>query len=478
MHGGKRKGAGRKPLPEEQKKIPVSVYLDKDVYKEINTINDGSLSNTCQNLIEKGLEALNRNTIRYIDLFSGIGGLRIGLEQALLEKKLIGKCVFSSEIKEHALHAYNNYFQEENQALDITTIEASTIPDFDILLAGFPCQAFSVAGKRLGFYDTRGTLFFDIERILREKRPKAFILENVEGLITHDKGRTLEIILDTLNSLGYKTNYALLNGKDFGLAQFRNRVYFIGTLKKYIPLENFNLSYATFGDIQEHGLETVNSFFTQKVLSHFKPKDLYGKSIKDKRGGNNNIHSWQLGLKGEVTKVQQKLLSQLLRERRKKQWAEIIGITWMDGMPLTAEQISTFFPINNLQEILDDLVEKGYLVYEYPKERHGNQRIYDTTKPKGYNIVTGKLSFEFTRFLNPNDITPTLVATDVSKLGVIDGDGIRELSVREGLRLFGFPEDFSLDFLKKSESFDLLGNTVCIPVIKEISMKLLENYTF
>ncbi|MDY0118728.1 MAG: DNA cytosine methyltransferase, partial [Bacilli bacterium] len=243
-------------------------------------------------------------------------------------------------------------------------------------------------------------------------------------------------------------------------------------------LDDFNHSYATFGDVQEQGLETVNSFFTQKVLDHFEPKNLYGKSIKDKRGGVNNIHSWELGLKGEITKVQQKLLSKLLRERRKKQWAEIIGITWMDGMPLTTQQISTFFNVVNLQEILDDLVKKGYLVYEHPKELYGNQRKYDTTKPKGYNIVTGKLSFEFTRFLDPNDITPTLVATDVSKLGVIDNNGIRELSVREGLRLFGFPENFSLDFLKKSESFDLLGNTVCIPVIKEISLKLLDNYAF
>ena len=264
--------------------------------------------------------------------------------------------------KEHALSAYNTYFKEDHCAIDITKIVAKDIPDFDILLAGFPCQAFSSAGKRLGFYDTRGTLFFDIERILKEKLPSAFILENVEGLITHDKGRTLKIILDSLKNLGYNVNYALLNGQNFGLAQFRNRVYIVGTFTSYVPLDNFEYTFSSFQDIQEYGKKTVNSFFTSQVLSHFKLEDLFGKTIKDTRGGKNNIHSWDIELKGEVTDCQKALLSKLLRERRKKHWADKIGITWMDGMPLTTKQISTFFFSDNLQEMLDDLTEKGYLV--------------------------------------------------------------------------------------------------------------------
>ena len=148
----------------------------------------------------------------------------------------------------------------------------------------------------------------------------------------------------------------------------------------------------------------------------------------------------------------------------------------MDGMPLTEKQISTFFHHDNLKEFLDELVEMGYLTLEYPRKKQNGRRVPDETKPKGYNIVAGKLSFEFTKILDPADLAPTLVAMDVSHLGVVDGDGLRRLSIREGQRLCGFPEDYDLSFLKESEAFDLLGNTVCIPVIKAISERLADMY--
>jgi DNA (cytosine-5)-methyltransferase 1 len=177
----------------------------------------------------------------------------------------------------------------------------------------------------------------------------------------------------------------------------------------------------------------------------------------------------------------------LLKERRKKKWAEIIGIDWMDGMPLTADQIRTFFDTEDLQELLDDLVEKGYLVLEHPKKRVKTQtstrtrvvyeRVPDASKPKGYNIVTGKLSFEFSRILCPEATTPTLVAMDMETIGVIDNGGLRNLTLNEGLRLFGYPESYSLDGFNTTkkgicQGFDLLGNTVCVPVIKAIAERL------
>ncbi len=137
-----------------------------------------------------------------------------------------------------------------------------------------------------------------------------------------------------------------------------------------------------------------------------------------------------------------------------------------------AVKLKTIYPKDNLREILDELVDMGYLTLEYPRKRVNNRRIPDETKPKGYNIVTGKLSFEFTKILDPADLAPTLVAMDVSRLGVIDNGGLRRLSIREVQRLFGFPEDYDLSFLKEKEAFDLLGNTVCIPVIKAISERL------
>ena len=124
--------------------------------------------------------------IKFIDLFAGIGGFRIGFEKACKKNNIESECVFTSEIKKNAIEIYKDNFNDENIFGDITKIDAKNIPKFDVLLAGFPCQAFSTAGVRRGFLDTRGTLFFDIERIVKFHLPKAFILENVEGLVSHD----------------------------------------------------------------------------------------------------------------------------------------------------------------------------------------------------------------------------------------------------------------------------------------------------
>jgi DNA (cytosine-5)-methyltransferase 1 len=240
--------------------------------------------------------------------------------------------------------------------------------------------------------------------------------------------------------------------------------------------------------VLEHGKKTMNTDFTKKLFSHYSIKELYGKSIKDKRGGENNIHSWDIGIKGECSKEQISLLNKLFKARRQKHWAIEIGIDWMDGMPLTLKQIETFAPSHNLFEsfdlkgMLDDLVEKGYLRFEHPKKlvkeftENGviSSRVYDETKERGYNIVTGKLSFEINKILNPNDIAPTLVATDMSKIVVPDGDGVRKLTIREGLNIFGYPEDIDIP-VKECFAFDLLGNTVVVPVVKAISERIIND---
>lgn len=420
------------------------------------------------------------NTVKYIDLFCGMGGLRVGFEKSLKLLGLEGSCEFSSDIKDSAIKAYNHNFKSEMKYTDITKIDEHDIPDFDFLLAGFPCQAFSSAGNRLGFEDTRGTLFFDVARIIKEKQPEGFILENVEGLVNHDNGKTFKIIERTLLDLGYKVTFKIINGKDFGLAQSRNRIYIVGHKEKIINIDNYHTKNSVLKDVLEKGIPIINTEFTKKVLSHFKIEELYGKSIKDKRGGVNNIHSWDVELKGSVSEKQKLLLNRLLKERRKKEWAEKIGITWMDGMPLTLKQIKTFNDDVNLNEMLEDLVRKGYLKFEHPKEKEGNKRVPDISKPKGYNIVTGKLSFEYSKILSPYEVTPTLVAMDVNKLGVpsLEPLGIRRLTIREGLRLFGYPETYSLDNLSENKAFDLLGNTVCVPVIEYISKQLLNNSSF
>ncbi len=179
----------------------------------------------------------NMNNYTFIDLFSGIGGFREA------SKKFSLKCLGFSEINKEAIEVYKlNHNQNEIEFGDITKIDEKNLPNFDILFGGFPCQSFSLAGKRLGFEDVRGTLFFDILRILKEKRPKMFILENVSNLENHDRGNTLGVILrllsQTINntimfdiedeSLKYHVFYKVLNANNYGVPQRRNRIYIIG----------------------------------------------------------------------------------------------------------------------------------------------------------------------------------------------------------------------------------------------------------
>ncbi|MEE1362789.1 MAG: DNA cytosine methyltransferase [Selenomonadaceae bacterium] len=165
-----------------------------------------------------------KEKFEFIDLFAGIGGIRLGFEA------VGGKCVFSSEFDKDACITYKENFGEY-PAGDITKINAKDIPDFDILLGGFPCQAFSIIGKREGFAnETCGTLFFDIERILKEKKPKAFMLENVKNLIAHDKGKTFRIIKEHLTELGYHVYAKVLNALDYGVPQKRERIIICGFL--------------------------------------------------------------------------------------------------------------------------------------------------------------------------------------------------------------------------------------------------------
>lgn len=178
--------------------------------------------------------------IKSIDLFAGIGGIRLGFDQAF-GKDI--KTVFISEWDENAQKTYKANFKDNSEiAGDITKISEKDIPDFDICLAGFPCQAFSIAGRKKGFDDnykgqTRGTLFFDVARICAEKKPKVIFCENVKGLTIHDHGRTFKIIVGTLRELGYTVFYKLLNSKDFGVPQNRERIYIVAFRNDIAPGE-------------------------------------------------------------------------------------------------------------------------------------------------------------------------------------------------------------------------------------------------
>lgn len=197
---------------------------------------------------------------KFIDLFAGIGGIRIPFQE------LGGQCVFTSEWDDFAVKTYTTNFGGKVYG-DITQIQSEDIPDFDVLLGGFPCQPFSQAGLHKGFSDTRGTLFFEVERIIKDKRPKAFLLENVKQLVGHDHGNTFAVIIEHLKKLDYSVDFKVLAAKDFGVPQIRERIYIVGFDKKYYDIDdNFHFEFPTppctptrVGDILE---KEVNSKYT------------------------------------------------------------------------------------------------------------------------------------------------------------------------------------------------------------------------
>jgi len=241
--------------------------------------------------------------MKYLSLFSGIGGFELGIQQAYeenLKRKHISEkskqkerpqgrvrttnkrgemfrasdgsaplCVGFSEIDKYAIQIYEKHFPGHKNWGDITTINPAELPDFDFICGGFPCQAFSIAGKRKGFNDTRGTLFFDIARIIKEKRPRYLLLENVKGLLSHDQGRTFKIILSTLDELGYDIQWQVLNSKNFGVPQNRERVFIIGQRRDIDKIQVFPIM--NYRDYYEEIIKNEKVYcLSESVFSHTK----------------------------------------------------------------------------------------------------------------------------------------------------------------------------------------------------------------
>lgn len=416
--------------------------------------------------------------IHFIDLFAGIGGIRLGATQALQNHGIEYECVLSSEINNKACETYELNFGEYPQG-DIHEIEE--IKPFDFLLGGFPCQPFSYAGKRMGFGDTRGTLFFEIERILDRYKPKAFLLENVRGLYTHDKGRTFETIMQKLHELGYGTYDMLLNSSNFGVPQNRVRLYILGILgatpkmtlhtdlgatdshafkkgAQELSLFSCTKKYdkKTVGDILESSVDNkylCSDTFQQqlhKVIGQDLNK-LHGYRLIDYRGGQ-AIHSWQLGKKGECTEHEIELLNLMVTHRRHPEFGKD-----KDGKRLTLEQIKTFYKRDDISEIIPSLLKKGYM-----QEKDGR-----------YNLVCGNMSFEVFKFLDPDSISITLTSSDSNRLGVVQDNVARRITPRECARLQGFPDSFIVN-PSDTYAYKQFGNSVSVPVIEAIINDFLE----
>lgn len=398
------------------------------------------------------------------------------MEQACDELGLPYQCVLSSEIDKHARDTYQINFGEYPQG-DVR--EISEIPAFNFLLGGFPCQSFSYAGKQKGFGDTRGTLFFEIERLLKAHKPKAFLLENVRGLVSHDKGRTFKTIIQALEDLGYGVTYLLANSSNFGVPQNRVRIYILGLLGKKPKLtlisdkgaadsHKFKLNanqlqlfgytnYKVVRDILEKEADpkyTCSEKFTSQ-LKEMVGEDfdsLHGVRLIDYRNGK-SIHSWELGIKGKCTPDEIDFLNLLIANRRKK----VFGAD-QDGKKLEIDQIKTFYKKDNINEIMGSLIKKGYL-----KEIDGK-----------YNPVAGNMSFEVFKFLDPDSVAITLVSSDAHKLGIVVNNVPRRITPREAARLQGYPDSYKIH-PNDSLAYHQFGNAVSVPVVKAVLLDFIEN---
>jgi DNA (cytosine-5)-methyltransferase 1 len=416
--------------------------------------------------------------IRFIDLFAGIGGMRLAFESAARSLNLETECVLSSEINPDAQSVYQTNFGDTSLG-DIRLIDQ--LPEHQILLAGFPCQSFSYAGKKAGFGDTRGTLFFEIARLIDTFQPQAFIFENVRGLVSHDGGQTLETIKSEMTNRGYSFDYFLLNSSNFSLPQNRVRVYLVGVLNaspqfrlisdlgpkdshasnhQQLSLFSPLSKPVTVADILEDHPDSkydCSPAFV-KALKQIVNNDLnrlHGMRLIDYRGGN-SIHSWELGLRGECSLAEIELMNLFILKRRNKEFG-----TDRDGKLLTKEQIATFFAHPNLDEILDSLVTKKYL--------QRNNQLY---KP-----VSGNFSFEVFKFLDPDKISVTVVASDANRLGVYYNDRVRRITPREAARLQGFPDSFSLHS-NDDKAYHQMGNSVSVNVVKAVAQEVIQNVLY
>ena len=405
--------------------------------------------------------------INYIDLCSGIGGFRVALESI---DNIQSNCVLSADIKQDAIDTYNLNFNENNEITDIYKLKNEDIKPFDLLCAGFPCQPFSSAGQKKGFKDERGGMIFKIIDICKYHKPKNIILENVYNLMTLKNGEYIKRIKELFEGIGYIVNYEKLNSCDFGCSQSRERVYIICSLEKEINFDHIKTKpKVILNNILEYSVKKtdIEPSFSEKLLQIHKEHPIYGCKISDKRGGDKNIHSWDIGYNGVISKKERELMKKIMLERRKKHWAKKKKIVWMDGMPLTYAEIKTFCDDDNLLDMLNNLVNKKYLRLEKPKDLINGKRVYKEDSVAGYNICKGKLSFPISRILDPNDVAPTLTATDSNRLGVIINDEIiRKITPNELKKICGFPDTFVVP--EHVNYYNLFGNMATPPVIEAI----------
>ena len=419
--------------------------------------------------------------MKYCSLFSGIGGFDLALD------RLGHECVYANDFDKYAAKVYNNKFNRKIDTRDIRLVKTDELPDFDLLVGGFPCQAFSIAGKRLGFEDTRGTLFFEIARIIKDKRPKYFLLENVKGLLNHNRGETYQTILATINELGYESEWQILNSKNHGVPQNRERIFISGYIRgepgpKIFPIRNSNSK-----DIIQ-----INS----PIHSNNRVYDSNGISpaLNTMQGGNRQPKI--IGMINYTTEKRvhdtPKEINEFLKEHKNKTINEIA-----DYLKLPKTQVEHYFRTDNSRAIpTPDIWEKLKKLLDFNNtwdnainetytkqvEFEQTRRIYDTTISPTLTasssdsiaipvLTPNRLNKRQNgrRFKENGDESFTLTSQD--KHVVYDGSKIRRLTEIECERLQGFPDNWT-ESISSTQRYKCLGNAVTVNVVYELARNL------
>jgi DNA (cytosine-5)-methyltransferase 1 len=417
--------------------------------------------------------------MKFIDLFAGVGGFHYGLsavrpiqpndtersesnnniENQSQQRECLDyfQCVYSNEWDKYANSVYRKHFGECDDR-DIRTVPSSDIPDHDLLVGGFPCQAFSVAGKRAGFDDTRGTLFFEIARILRDKRPRYFILENVKGLLSHDSGKTFQTILRVLSDIGYGVQWQVLNSKDFGVPQNRERIFIIGHLRGTPRPQVFPIG-------------STNS----KALSELTRGQSQGFRVYETSGISTTIASQAGGL-GAKTGLYAVTVGYENEERKigLKEVQEANTITATSHKGSNAANRNVAIPV-----LTPDRAEKRQNGRRF--KTNGEPSFTLTSQDRHGVVVNRKEGVK-----KEVDIAGTLSSSDWRGLNrnqdqtaVIENMAIRRLTPIECERLQGFPDCWTAtgadgEKISDTQRYKMMGNAVTTLVITEIGRKLIQ----
>ena len=466
--------------------------------------------------------------LKYISLFSGIGGFELALNELGME------CVFASEIDSYARKMYTNHFNHEPHG-DITKISSADIPDHDLLVAGFPCQSFSIAGKRGGFEDTRGALFFEIARILKDKKPKYFILENVKGLLSADKGEIWKTICQTLRELGYEIDYKVLNSKDFGLPQNRERIFIVGKYGANV-FWHFDWEFGDYpnkviADILEDNVDEKYYLKNVELADHIQwggekhyrkagYSDISGvnkagfvkgakyrnnSEILDTNGNSVTLNTVnppkvkiQKAGKGEISGIKSE---GYIKDGKHRQNSEVVS---PEGNTGALNQL--IVPKIKIAGYRNDRQTKSFKANKEPKlvkvgkldpNRNSTSDVYSdqgisptltSAMGKGGGHVPKLASKRHSRtgIKSPNMLPEVaqpyriheedgnFSALNTGCHGLVKNDGIRKLTPRECFRVQGFSDDYEI-IVSDSQAYKQIGNSVSPPVIKAIGEHLLKD---